>query len=735
MIKSAAYTYRLLILPFLMVVLLADKSWSGSKIGWVQYYGNQSFRCVASRGDECWIGNYGSGVYRLNVKTSEIINYTNVNSGLPSNLVSDIAIGPDNVVWIATACGLATFDGNSWNVFTMNNSPFVSNNISAVDIDRSGDVWVSLSGGFCCRRSSEWIDITERYPGFPLELLSGTTKLSCAGTEVWLQFLNSAVCFDNGTWGRINEINSALYVGKDGTRWFMSTNNKSLTGLKGDTIRSIPVQQSYLWGSFFIDSSDVKWVYKSDTLACYRDDKWVTVTVPQEYRTGVSFSFVEVDDAGMIWFSGNEHFLRYNPATDMWQPYYYRSNNSDHRYSSIQKLIVDAGKNIWVLNGGGCYHLDSGTWTLSEQFSSVHAVDIKLDKQGRINAAGYTNYAAAEMILHAAMKSDLLPGGSWSATQCTVKGDVCNLTCLDPVRNIWFFSTYTYRGGNHMYAMENGQCSEITYPGEDTTKRVIALDIAENGTVWALIGSQELFRYQNGKWEKKQLDDKVPVNDTVMGIKGGRGDTLWIVTKKAGIGRFDGSQWKLFETGIDASSFLDPLHYDSKKGELWCRINRRTLMYDIYSMAIVHRYRGDGLYCFNGSTGKIFTTANSGMIDSEIKAVASDSDGFWVASAYGLAYCKSGQLSASALNPVAAHSMQQKQGCFKVQTLNKKLELYLDSPEFISISIFTLTGQLVRTIDAGKRSAGYNQIPLTDFGNDCRARNLYIISVNIRGGT
>ncbi|MBN1601174.1 MAG: hypothetical protein JW915_06170 [Chitinispirillaceae bacterium] len=346
------------------------------------------------------------------------------------------------------------------------------------------------------------------------------------------------------------------------------------------------------------------------------------------------------------------------------------------------------------------------------------------------------NNAAAEMILHAAMKSDLLPGGLWSATQCTVKADVCNLTCFDPVRNIWFFSTYTYRGGNHMYAMENGQCSEIIYPGEDTTKRVIAIDIAENGTVWALIGSQELFRYQNGKWEKMKLHDKVPVNDTVEEIKGGGGDTVWIVTQKAGIGRFDGSQWQHFETGIDAASFLIPLHYDIKKGELWCRINRINLTYDIYFMALAKRYRGDGLYRFNGSTGTLFTSANSGIIDSEIKTVASDPDGFWVASAYGLAYCKHGQSAVSAVNPVAVRSMLQKQRYFKVQSLNnRKIELYLDSPQSVSISIFTLTGQLVRTIDAGKRNAGYNLIQLTSFNMDFKARNLYVVCVSIGGGT
>lgn len=733
MIKPAALTYRLLVITFLTIVILTDKSCSGTMNGWIQYCGNQSFKCVASRGDECWIGNYGSGVYRLNVKTAEIINYTNVNSGLPSNLVSDIVIDSDNVVWIATAGGLATFDGNSWNVFTRNNSPFNSNNISAVDIDQSGNVWVSLSGGFCCRRNSEWIDITERYPGFPLELLTGTTKLYCSGTEVWLQLMNSAVCFNNGKWEKLNEINS-LCVGKDGTRWFMQSNNKTLTGLKGNTIKSIPVQQSYLSGSFFIDSSDVKWVYRNDTLLCYREDRWVTISIPQQYRTGVSFSFLEVDGAGGIWFSGNELFLRYDPATDVWQSYS-TSDNPDYRYSSIQKLIVDAGKNVWVLNGGGCYLLESGTWTLSEPFSRNPTIDIKLDKQGWINAAGFVKTNNAEMILQTAMRSDLLPGGSWSAMQCTVKGDVCNLTCFDPVTKIWFFSTYTYRGENHIYTMESGLCREIIYPGEDTTKRVTALDITENGTAWALIGSQELFWYKNGKWEKKQLNDKVTDNDTVKGIKGGAGDTLWIATQKAGIGRFDGLQWQYFETGIDAASFLIPIHYDNKKGELWCRINRRYLTYDFYSMTLTHRYSGDGLYCFNGTTGIILTSANSGIIDSEIKSVVSDSAGLWVSSAYGLAYCKRGQSFVSSTKSVAVHPLQQKQRYIKVQSLNKSIELYLDFPGVVSVSIFTLTGRLVRTIDAGKRNAGYTLIQLTEFNMDLKAWNLYVVCVSIRGGT
>jgi ligand-binding sensor domain-containing protein len=69
-------------------------------------------------------------------------------SGLPSNLVYAAAFDLANVKWIATAGGMARFDGATWTSFTTANSSIPQSNVSSVLVDDSGNKWVgTIDGG------------------------------------------------------------------------------------------------------------------------------------------------------------------------------------------------------------------------------------------------------------------------------------------------------------------------------------------------------------------------------------------------------------------------------------------------------------------------------------------------------------------------------------------------------------------------------------------------------------
>ncbi|HEX8637585.1 MAG TPA: two-component regulator propeller domain-containing protein, partial [Pyrinomonadaceae bacterium] len=63
--------------------------------------------------------------------------------GLPQNTVHSIVQTRDGYLWLATLDGLVRFDGVKFTVFNKNNSPgIVSNRLTKIIEDKSGDLWV-----------------------------------------------------------------------------------------------------------------------------------------------------------------------------------------------------------------------------------------------------------------------------------------------------------------------------------------------------------------------------------------------------------------------------------------------------------------------------------------------------------------------------------------------------------------------------------------------------------------
>ena len=69
--------------------------------------------------------------------------WANWETPIPSEMVNDIAFGPEGVVWIATNRGLVRKTGDSWTVYTHANSPLLHDEIRQIDLDSQGHVWIN----------------------------------------------------------------------------------------------------------------------------------------------------------------------------------------------------------------------------------------------------------------------------------------------------------------------------------------------------------------------------------------------------------------------------------------------------------------------------------------------------------------------------------------------------------------------------------------------------------------
>jgi ligand-binding sensor domain-containing protein len=95
-----------------------------------------------------WIGTNGGGLGHLS--DDGFTWYTNANSGLPRDYVRNVEIGKDGKVWFSCCAfkigGLGVFDGRKFEFLTPENSPLNQNVIDDVEIDYDGNIYIATSG-------------------------------------------------------------------------------------------------------------------------------------------------------------------------------------------------------------------------------------------------------------------------------------------------------------------------------------------------------------------------------------------------------------------------------------------------------------------------------------------------------------------------------------------------------------------------------------------------------------
>jgi len=113
---------------------------------------------------------------------------------LPADVkqVEHMAFGKDGILWLATYSGLLRYDGKEWTLFSPENSPLPHRQITALNIDRKGVVWIGTGKG----------DIV-KFDGMRWEVFkAGTAGLQPGGMAKSIKFdTNGVMYFVNYTGG------------------------------------------------------------------------------------------------------------------------------------------------------------------------------------------------------------------------------------------------------------------------------------------------------------------------------------------------------------------------------------------------------------------------------------------------------------------------------------------------------------------------------------------------------
>lgn len=246
------------------------------------------------------------------------------NSSLTSNDITGLDYDSQGNVWIGTVNGISVYNDGNWSTYTSSNSNLINNDIQAIMVSPQGNVWAGTSGGASYYDGSSWTNLTTSNSG-----ISSNSIRSLGYDEqgnIWLGTSGSGVDkYDGSTF----------------------TNYTSSDGLSHDFVQGI--SQDTAGNMWFGTSYGISKLSPSGTWTTYDDSNGI----PSDL---LNINTLTTDSAGHVWAGTSKGLstsaggaLHYDHSS--WETI--KSQNSGLVYNEVLDVAADAGNSIWFATEGG----------------------------------------------------------------------------------------------------------------------------------------------------------------------------------------------------------------------------------------------------------------------------------------------------------------------------------------------------------------------------------------------
>ncbi|MGB0523065.1 MAG: two-component regulator propeller domain-containing protein [Flammeovirgaceae bacterium] len=280
--------------------------------------------------------------------------------GLPSIALTDILQTEDKYLWVSTYNGLAKFDGVSFEVFNLENTPAMLSNSITTLAYHNGVLWIGSHKGIV------------RYENNQFSIEDELTQLHAVSIE--------KIFFDSqgGMW--IGTTSEGLFYYKDrlvsfhdkalmespiktiiedatGGVW-AGTDKGSLFYLKNVKVKKrIPASNTSGVTNFYLDKSGTVWVGAEQGLFNIVDGELIR-NEQLDFKDVVD---ITEDEFGNMWFSNNHGVFRYFPSKNKIERF---SEKQGLPNNLIRKLLFDHQGNLWIASyRSGLFQLTDGLFT------------------------------------------------------------------------------------------------------------------------------------------------------------------------------------------------------------------------------------------------------------------------------------------------------------------------------------------------------------------------------------
>jgi ligand-binding sensor domain-containing protein len=304
-----------------------------------------------------WVGSLGGGLIVFDGNTWKV--FTMDNSGLPSNTINAIAFDHKNTLWIGTNGGLVKYDGTTWTVFTPQNSIMKMFYVSTIAVDPNDNIWFgngnSENGGLMLLCGNEWKLFTPENSILPCRIIKDI--LIDSNNTVWVAiwpFLG------NGGLARI-----------DGDSWKIYDNSNS-------------IMPHYSMDELCLDNEGNIWAgqfagfWESDTLEgalmtiTPDGNTWTLNNPSQTGKATKRITAIACDKRGYMWVATSVD-LNIDYAVSIynkkqWLSFAFGKDDTSRPYF-VPSIAVDKNNNIWFATDDGLAMLKQDTSAIDAFFS------------------------------------------------------------------------------------------------------------------------------------------------------------------------------------------------------------------------------------------------------------------------------------------------------------------------------------------------------------------------------
>jgi PAS domain S-box-containing protein len=550
-------------------------------------------------------------------------NYS-VKEGLPQSQISGIVQDQKGYLWLGTAEGLTSFDGQQFTHYTKKDG-LAESLIMKIFLDSKGDIWLGHRAFGISRYNSreERFEIMILPDGLQKTQIRDITETS-KGIMFFASATRGLLRYDQEKWSIYNRENglstdnlNVLYA--EGERvWIGSDKGLILFDphqKEGNQFNLIPlprVKSDISISALLKDKQGNLWICTDEgrifSVKTGKDSlvsvKNMQVSFHPEFPVFMT-ECVYLDKSGNIWFGSKENgVMCFNPdprASEVDRLSIITSENGLDSYD-VTAIYEDREGSFWFgTNGGGVYQYRGRSLELfgkQEGLTNEVIWSIYEDQKGNFWLGSQTGLTRIRNIdaNKGIWQTDFYACGQKPNNNCII--DIAG----DDFGDIW---VAIHRTGARVFNPITGDFRRV--PGLDE-KNIICIEKGSEQELWFGTFFQGVFRFnqKTGEIINYRAEDGLGSN-TIFTILRARNGDLWFATNGSGVTKFNGTSFEIVdkEKGLPALSVLS-LAEDSK-GTLWIGSE------------------GDGLFRYDGRTFQNYSQLY-GVWSEDIYSIVCDDD-------------------------------------------------------------------------------------------------------------
>lgn len=295
------------------------------------------------------------------VQAQQWTTFNSANSGLITDDITSITIDPSGNLWVgADHGGITKYDGTTWTNYNTLNSGIPSNRVVSVFAASNGDIWVSTYSGFTQFNGTTWtnhlssLDVPENFNEDPLGNIwtAGGSKVNMYNGSNWTTYWGTSIDFPGTAYDIVfNSIGDAWIATSEGLTKFDGTWT-NINPSNSNIPQSVIVDLE-------IDNADNIWCATYDSGICkYNGSSFTIYNTTNSSIPDNSTRAIKLETNSIIWVGTRYGGLSKFDGTN-WETFNTSNSNIPGNYVVAIEINNDKDKWVGTLLGDGLGLLES----------------------------------------------------------------------------------------------------------------------------------------------------------------------------------------------------------------------------------------------------------------------------------------------------------------------------------------------------------------------------------------